>query len=366
VALTKVHGIHIASRSLFFFAMLKALFVCVLASAPAIAKENPRQTSACREMPNHDARCTQRERNRIHERFGLPTLKQMHFWQKMRGENGSIVVGILQIKLGGGFAFLARRNHHGLPEIEVREVPGRGLSKQARIQRTRLSEASWAAIMERAQALDVDFYDERICVGGSGATIEVIDGQGRILSRLGDACPEHPAKEYVHFLAETAVTQLPHCAAVHRDTYASPFHVLEACAKFEGLKLVAGELNNTLDFPEGESFWRTNGNGNPLEILDFFDKDIELSWRGLPLIKGRRAAADFWTDEALSSIDFESETIRAETYSQVSVAGRVIFRQNETDQHGERERGGTFISTWRRDGDGRFKMHRFRYVATRN
>jgi hypothetical protein len=349
------------SQSTFARLILGLLMFNVMAGAPVLAQDQRQQGDPCRLHPNRDANCTQAERARLHARFGLPPLERMFARQQRQSSKHSIVVGIMQLKLNSDIALIVRRNRDGVPEIEIRQSQQSGQLRRRAPLRATVSEGTWRVILERAQTTDVEFNNDRICVGGSSATFAMIDGEGRVRNRVGDVCPDDPGKDFVLFLATTAIAQLPYCAAVFPQPYNSPIGALEACLTFEGNKMAAAELSKTLEPLEGESFWSSNGSDRANEIQNFFAKDVVFSWSKSSTIIGAQAVAEFWSGDALFAIDFEPNVIRAETTDQVQVGGRIITLGNGVDDDGDSQVRGTFRSLWRRDSEGKFKMRSFQY-----
>ena len=338
--------------------VLVALFLIGVnvAQAPSYAKTAKKKAGSC-DYPNRVSSCTEMDRKALHAVFGLPPLKAMYRQQKTAGATNDLIVGIAEFKLGGGLALIFQRDRQGNPWAEIYEKPPLNGAPQTMPLRARIPEAIWNEVVAKGRSLDTEYYDDRICVGGGAFTVEAMDSAGAIRARVGEVCGGDPGIELFSFLADTAVAQIPHCAALQPDTFNSGLNKLKDCFALNGEKRAAADLYNLL---EASQILRSIGRADPSEIQFLFDVAISLSWSGVPPVRGPEAASEFWGREWLFPVRLKYENIHAETNDRVRVEGYVTSEEQE-GQGWRKGRTGSFTSVWIRGKDGNFRIRKFSY-----
>ena len=262
-----------------------------------------------------------------------------------------VIVAIASLKLNGHLALIFRRHRDGGAVAEIHRAPPTGAPFPP--MQVRLSDAAWEAIVTRSRAIDVNLYgDDRICVGGAAFTIQAIDNQGVFRSRMGDVCPEQEGNILFEVLGDTAIAQLPYCAALAPDGYDEAWvgKKLLSCFLLAGDRKAAGEVFNLLEANDFWPSWRNDAD----DVSPLFAADVKISWPGLPSFGDADDTAAFLTGGWLAPFSFETTSYVGETADRVLVEGRVII---ENDDGNTRTKDfGRFRSVWTRDKHGAFKM----------
>lgn len=343
---------------------LAILAALALQFAPfqADARHDQQKKSHC-SYYDPQPKCTEVERNARRNQFGLPTLdriRQQHTRGRTRSE---LIVGTVKIKRGGGLALVFQRDRSGTPSVEIHRMLANTKSRNRLPISAKISETTWDAIVVKTAALELVYATDDVMVCGANFTIEFMDKAGNIRAPVGDSCGNEPRGVYFEVLAEAAIAELPHCAALVSSRTDGAMQKLEECFVLQGEKMVAAELHNVLNMSDERAFWETNGREDPAVIQTLFDNKIQFSWPGIPLIDNAEAAAQFWTGSWLWHYKFRPEVFHAESSERVRVTGHVMLDLPEDDGGWRHDKAGTFASIWQKGGDGKFQMLRFEYSA---
>lgn len=309
---------------------------------------------------NYDPRptCTEGYRNATRKRFGLPTLKKIRRRNGYAGSKSELIVTTVVFKTGGGVALVLQRDRNGAPIVEIREMVTNVRRSGPKLISVKIPEATWDMIVAKGKALDLVYATDEVLVCGAIFTVELTDGRGNIRAPVGDSCGNEPRGLFFEALAEAALAELPHCAALYPDGYDATLDRLIACFALSGVQMVAAELFNELEVDD--FFWSSMGRADPSKIRQFFEDDITFSWPGFPLIQGAEITAEFWAGDWHYSVDLQYDTFHAETTDRVSVTGFVIL-ENSAGERGMQGRTGPFTAVWQRGADGKFRMHLFEH-----
>jgi hypothetical protein len=309
---------------------------------------------------NYDPRpkCTEGYRNATRKKFGLPTLEKIRRRNGYAGSKSELIVTTVVFKTGGGVALVLQRDRNGAPIVEIREMVTNVRRSGPKLISVKIPEATWDMIVAKGKALDLVYATDEVLVCGAIFTVELTDGRGNIRAPVGDSCGNEPRGLFFEALAEAALAELPHCAALYPDGYDATLDRLTACFALSGQQMVAAELFNELEVDD--FFWSSMGRTDPSKIRLFFEDTITFSWPGIPLIQGAETAAEFWASDWLYSVDLQYDTFHAETPDRVSVKGSVIVDKPEGEE-GVKGRTGPFNSIWQRGADGKFRLQRFEH-----
>lgn len=309
--------------------------------------------------PNYDPRptCTEGYRNATRKRFGLPTLEKIRRRNGYAGSKSKLIVTTVVFKTGGGVALVLQRDRNGAPIVEIREMVTNLRRSGPKLISVKIPEATWDMIVAKGKALDLVYATDEVLVCGAIFTVELTDGRGNIRAPVGDSCGNEPRGLFFEALAEAALAELPHCAALYPDGYDATLDRLTACFALSGVQMAAAELFNEL---EVDDFWSSIGKAETSKVRLFFEDSITFSWPGVPLIQGAETAAEFWASDGLYSGDLQYGIFHARTTDRVSVTGSVIVDKPE-DEEGVKGRTGPFTAIWQRGADGKFRMHLFEH-----
>lgn len=343
------------------YSLAAIITVLALHASPqrANAQSDPPKIASCSHYDQHP-KCTEDERDARRKRFGLQTLDTIHRRHGRSSAKSELVVGTALIKRSGGLALVFQRDLEGKPAVEIHRILRNGQSRDRQPLRAKIPEEAWDAIIANGDALQLVYAADEVLVCGASFTIELVDGAGNVRAPVGDGCGNEPRSVYFDFLAETAIAQLPHCAALVPSRSDRNLDRLEQCFVLQGDKMVAAELHNILDSPDGWPFWESNGRADASEIQPLLDRNIEFSWPGIVLIDDAETAAQFWSGGWLFQYKFRHDVVYAESSDRVRVGGHVM-RELPEDDGWTRKQAGTFISIWQRGDDGKFRMLHFEY-----
>ncbi|RDV02550.1 hypothetical protein DXH95_11320 [Sphingorhabdus pulchriflava] len=341
---------------------LMMLVVGICAEAPAAAAGSTSKASKCAYYDPRP-RCTEKEREARRKIFGLPSLEKIQRRTMSGGEASELIVATVMVKQREGLALVLQRDRGGTPIVEIHSMPVSSRPADYQPIRAIIPEAIWALALAKGNALDLVYDTDEVLVCGANFSVEIVDKEGNVRAPDGDSCGGEPRGVYFDFLAEAALQQLPHCAALMPSISDWVLEKLAACFDLRGDKKIAAELYNRLQSLEDRSFWETNdGWTDPSEILPLLDEEISFSWLGIPLMDDAEMVANFWTGGWLAPVKFKTGPIFAGADGSARVEGRVVF-ETSTSEGVERQASGTFTSTWRRGADGKFRMRRFDYLA---
>jgi hypothetical protein len=94
-----------------------------------------------------------------------------------------------------------------------------------------------------------------------------------------------------------------------------------------------------------------------------FDDDVTSPWSGLPLIRDAQTAPEFLAGAWFYPAELQYGSFHEETRDRVRVGDSVVFEQSEGDV-GMNGRTATFTAIWRRDADGKCRLHLFEHLKT--
>lgn len=334
------------------------LYISLFASTSADARSHQQQATTC---SYYDPRphCTEIERNARRKKFGLPKLEQLRRRHEQELNKIELIVGTVAIKQRGGLALVFQRDANGMPSAEIRRMLWDGKSSQYEPLYAKIPEAIWSAVLAKGKALKLVHATDEALVCGADFTIELVDGAGDVRAPVGDSCGNQPRGVYFDILANAAIAQLPHCAALVTDSdWAAD--KLDECFALRGDKMVAAKLYNALHTLDQIPFWEANGRADPSDLRPLFSDEIEFSWAGIPLINDSETAAKFWTGSWLFPFEFQYDAIDADSAGRVRIDGRVVLEHRD-EEGSTKERSGTFSSIWLKGPEGTFRMRRFSY-----
>lgn len=332
---------------------------CILSSSPSDAQIVRAKAGRC---SSYDPRpqCTNDYRNAKRKQFGLPTLEKIRQLNGYAGPKSELIVATVSLKTRGGIALVLQRDRKGMPTIEIRQMLRRDRSARPKPISVTIPETTWSVIVAKGMALNPVYATDEVLVCGATFTVELVDEKGNIHAPVGDSCGNEPRGSFFQALAEAALAQLPHCAALYPDGYDATLDRLTSCFALGGNEMAAAELFNEL---ERGDFWRSLGQGGLSEIRPLFEDEITFSWPGIPVIKDAGTAAEFWAGDWLYAVDLQYDSFHGETADRVRVEGSVMAERPEGE--GEiQSRAGPFTAIWQRGADGKFRMHRFEHSGT--
>ena len=339
---------------------LMMLVVGICAEAP-VAAESAMATKCAYYDPR--PHCSEKEREARRKIFGLPTLEKIQRRTMRGGEASELIVATVMVKQRGGLALVLQRDRGGTPIVEIHSMPVSSRPADYQPIKAVIPEAIWALALSKGNALDLVYDTDEVLVCGANFSVEIMDKVGNVRAPDGDSCGGEPRGVYFDFLAEAALQQLPHCAALMPSISDWVPEKLVACFDLRGDKMIAAELYNRLQLLEDRSFWETNdGWTDPSEILPLLDEEISFLWPGTPMMDDAEMVANFWTGGWLATVQFKTGPIYAGTDGSARVEGRVVF-ESGTSEGVERQASGTFTSTWLKGADGKFRMRRFDYLV---
>jgi hypothetical protein len=218
-------------------AYLAFVVVCFSSGMRAPAIGSTTKAAGCGAYdPN--PKCTEKARRDLHKSFGLLSIEQMHQKRLNAGLDSELIIGIIQIKRRPGLALVFHRDRKGQPLVEVyrqhtKEQPSRYPSL-----RTHITEESWQAVVAKGSALNDIFAREEVYTCGATFNIEIIDETGTLRTPVGDSCGHEPRGIYFDALAQSAIEQLPQCAALNTEWQNDATQRLLACFQSRGSKKV--------------------------------------------------------------------------------------------------------------------------------
>ena len=302
-------------------------------------------------------KCTEDYRNAKRQLFGLPTLEKIRRHKKHSGAKSELIVSTVSLKPTGGVSLVLQRDREGTPTVEIRQMLRSDRPLVPKPISVKIPESTWNMIVAKGKMLSPVYVTDEVSVCGATFTVELMDGNGTISAPVGDSCGNEPRGLFFEVLAQAALAQLPHCAALYPEGYKPTLNRLTACFVLGGEKMAAAELFNEL---ERDLFWQSFGKADPSEIRPLFEEDIIFSWPGIPLIQDADTAAEFWAGGWFFSVDLQYRSFHAETPNNVRVAGDVMV--DSPDGAGDMQsRTGMFTAQWLRGADGKFRIHRFEH-----
>ena len=306
-------------------------------------------------------KCTETYRNANRRLFGLPTLEKIRRDKKHSDSKSELIVATVSLKSTGGVALVLQRDRERTPTVEIRQMLRSDRRLVPKPISVKIPESTWNMIVAKGKMLSPVYATDKMWVCGAIFTVELVDGYGNISAPVGDSCGNEPRGIFFEVLAEAALAQLPHCAALYPEGYKPTLDRLTACFVLGGEKMAAAELFNEL---ERDLFWQSFGKADPSEIRPLFEEDVIFSWPGIPLIQDADTAAEFWAGGWFFSVDLQYDSFHATTPNSVWVSGDVIVEplKGAGDVEG---RIGMFTAQWLRGADGKFRMHRFEHSGTR-
>lgn len=330
-------------------------------SAEAQIKMSGQKKQVC---SSYDPRpgCTEDERNARRKQFALPTLEKIR--RQYGRANSELIVATVTTKLGDGLALVFQRDRDGTPSVEIHTIYSKENSPWKQALHAKISEGTWDTLLVKGNALNLVFARDEVILCGGSYMVELMDREGNIRAPVGDSCGGEPRSVYFNVLAEAAIAQLPHCAALAPDSSDRNAEKLMQCFVLQGDKMAVAELYNFLHSTDYEPFWEANARATSDEVKPLFDKAVEFSWPGIPLIEEDEVAANFWSGAWLWPLTFEVHAYHAETASRVRVEGKV-FVEHETADERIKKQAGPFTSIWLKGADGKFRMHSFVHSTKR-
>jgi hypothetical protein len=344
--------------TLFGLAISASLLAGLAAAAPAGGQARP--DANCRDDNGTD-RCAEDQQRRMRELYGAMTIEQHQ-------AAGDEVRRIFYVDgYGRDLVLVSFLRAPGRdPELLV-QLPPRGEEARPEPMRAAVPQSVWNEVIAGSRNFHRSFAPEpgsppgeaSICMHSWVYTIEsaerpLASRPATVRRKIEDACEDGPGQLYALDLQRTALSLLPHCAALAPDQHRNPASTLAACRVLHGDRLAAAEALNL-----AETFQRIEGPQDAARIAGLFAHQIRIDWAGQPYRGSGVQAAPFWAEQARparGSTNLSFERVEGESADRVRMTG-LLSRTTDTPRGAATGNESARVELiWVRDQNGTFAV----------
>lgn len=332
--------------------------------AAILVAQQPASSPAAPTAPDcHDDRmvnrCAEAEQRRVRQLYGLRPIEEHR-------DAGDQVRRVFFVDGYGrdlvAIAFVRARGHD--PALWI-HYPRREGEAQADPLQAPVPQDAWSEVLARSENFERSFAppagtnpgETNLCLHAWVYTIEATDPRqgsrpAALRRKIESACESGPGAAYAADLARTALSLIPHCAALDRAEHRNEAAMLAACRLLRGDRMAAAEVLNLAGV-----FRRTSTREEAGLIFGRFQYNATVNWNGARNT-GPGSAMAFWLgrvfDEDRPSLFFESvEGVSADEVRLKALFHRVVYDSAGRQVRVERA---DVAQVWERDQGGSWQI----------